>query len=85
MNAKAILTMEKLQKTLDMKSISDMLLATREDLEKCKTKDHDLSDHTINSTYAQAALVKGIEPINAYQQLIMEANNVIHFNTGNEE
>lgn len=40
--------MEKLVKLLDMKSSSDMLLATREDLEKCKTKDHDVSDHTIN-------------------------------------
>lgn len=59
--------MDRLQKILDMKSLSDMLLATREDLEKCKTKDHDLSDHTINSTYAKAALEKGIKPIDAYE------------------
>jgi hypothetical protein len=33
---------------LDMKNQSEMLLATREDLEKCKTKDHDITDLTIN-------------------------------------
>ena len=33
---------------LDMKNQTDMLLATREDLEKCKTKDHDITDLAIN-------------------------------------
>ena len=68
-----------------MKTFADMLLATREDLEKCKTKDHDLSDHTINSTYAKAALEKGIRPVDAYEQLIRETSKISHFNTGNEE
>jgi len=68
-----------------MKSFSDMLLATREDLEKCKTKDHDLSDHTINSTYANAALERGIRPVLAYNLLKTENNNCAHFSTGNEE
>lgn len=59
--------MERLMKTLDMKSISDLLLATREDLEKCKTKDHDVSDHTISSVYYKAAIERGIRPMNAYE------------------
>jgi len=48
--------MDKLYETLDMKNFSEMLLATREDLEKCKTKDHDISDHAINKIYARAAI-----------------------------
>ena len=52
MKPSPMLTLDKLVRTLDMKSLSDMLLATKEDLEKCKTKDHDLTEHTINSCYA---------------------------------
>jgi len=48
--------MEKLYESLDMKNFSEMLLATREDLEKCKTKDHDISDHAINKIFAKAAI-----------------------------
>ena len=44
--------MEKLLESLDMKNISEFLLASREDLEKCKTKDRDISDHAINTIYA---------------------------------
>lgn len=77
--------MERLMRVLDMKSISDMLLATREDLEKCKTKDHDVSDHTINSVYAKAAIERGIKPLNAYEQLDLESKNIVKFSTGNEE
>jgi hypothetical protein len=33
-----------LLKMLDFKNMAEMLLATREDLEKCKTKDHDVTE-----------------------------------------
>lgn len=59
--------MEELMKILGVSSISEMLLATTEDLEKCKSKDSDVSDHTINSVYARAAIEKGIRPMNAYE------------------
>lgn len=62
-----------------------MLLAPREELEKCKTKDHDVTDHTINQIYAKAALKAGIEPRNAYDELLREMNGVSHFKTGVEE
>lgn len=59
--------MDKLMKILDMKTFADMLLASKEELEKCKTKDHDLSDYTINSTYAKAAFEMGVRPTDAYE------------------
>lgn len=62
-----------------------MLLATKEDLQKCKIKDPDITEHTIASVYAQAAILKGIEPRNCYEELIAELNNVKHFNTGVDE
>ena len=77
--------MEKLYESLDMKSVSELLLATREDLEKCKTKDHDVSDHSINKIYARAAILQGIEPKDAFQELMRELDGITHFNTGNEE
>ena len=77
--------LEKLYESMDMKNFSEMLLATREDLEKCKTKDHDISDHAINKIYAQAAIQKGIEPKDAFQELMREMDGVQHFSTGNEE
>ena len=55
----------KLYESLDMKSVSDMVLAQKEDLEKCKTKDHDVSDHSINKIYALAAIQMGLEPRDA--------------------
>jgi hypothetical protein len=58
--------MDKLFESLDMKNFSEMLLASREDLEKCKTKDHDISDHAINKIYARAAVQCGIEPKDAF-------------------
>jgi hypothetical protein len=39
---------KKLAKVLDMRNQGDMLLATREDLLKCKIRDSDISEHTIN-------------------------------------
>ncbi len=68
-----------------MKNFSEMLLATREDLEKCKTKDRDISDHSINKIYAQAAIEVGIEPRDGFQELMRELDQITHFNTGNEE
>ena len=56
-----------------------MLLATREDLEKCKTKDHDITDLTINQIYAKAAHKYGIEPRNAYEELMREMHGIYHF------
>ena len=79
------MNMEKLYESLDMKNSAEMLLATREDLEKCKTKDHDISDHAINKIYASAAVHMGIEPKDAFQELMREMDGVEHFSTGNEE
>ena len=59
--------MEKYINYLDMKNEAEMLLATREDLEKTKTKVHDISEHTINTIYADAALQVGIKPRNAFE------------------
>lgn len=76
---------EKLQQSLDMKNLSEMLLATREELEKCKTKDHDISEHSINKIYAQTAINMGIMPMNAYELFMREMDGTVHFSTGNEE
>jgi hypothetical protein len=72
-------------KTLDMRTKADLLLATREDLLKCKIRSSDISDHTIAQVYAQAAISAGLEPRNAFEDLMREVNNVIHFDTGVEE
>ena len=70
---------------LDMKSEAELLLATREDLEKCKTKVNDISEHTINMIYADCALHLGIKPRNAFEQLVKEMRNVVHFQTGDDD
>ena len=77
--------MEVLVKTLDMNNQADLLLACREDLLKCKIRDTDISDHTINQVYAQAALNYGLQPKNVFEDLMREMNGVLHFNTGVEE
>jgi len=64
---------------LDMKNSAEMLLATREDLEKCKTKLNDISEHTINMIYAESAEKFGIKPRNAFEQLVREMKNIEHF------
>jgi hypothetical protein len=64
---------------LDMKNQAELLLATREDLEKCKTKDHDITDMSINKIYAKAALNYGIEPRNAFEDLMREMDQVKYF------
>lgn len=68
-----------------MKNQAEMLLATREDLEKCKTKVHDISEHTINMIYAESAEKFGIKPKNGFEQLVREMKNVVHFQTGDDE
>ena len=77
--------MEKYINYLDMKNEAEMLLATREDLEKTKTKVHDISEHTINMIYADAAHQVGIKPRNAFEQLAQEMKNIVHFRTGDDE
>ena len=77
--------MEKFVNYLDMKNEAEMLLATREDLEKCKTKVNDISDHTINMIYAESAEKLGIKPKNAFDLLIKEMKNIEHFQTGDDE
>jgi len=72
-------SMEKYVTYLDMKHASDMLVASREDLEKCKLKVADISDHTINLVYAQTASEMGIKPRNAFESLVREMKNVVHF------
>jgi len=75
----------KVCKVLDMRNLSELLLASREDLHKCKIKDNDVTEHTMNQVYAEAALSHGIEPKNAFELLMTEMHSVIHFNTGVEE
>ena len=77
--------MQELVKVLDMQNASDLLLATKEDLAKCKIKDTDISEHAINQVYTRAAHLQGIEPVNAFELLTREMNAVKHFNTGVEE
>jgi predicted ATP-dependent serine protease len=77
--------MEKFVNFLDMKNAADLLLATREDLEKCKLKVSDISDHTINMVYAESAAEFGIKPRNAFEILIKEMKNIVHFKTGDDE
>ena len=59
-----------------MKNYVEMLLASREELEKCKTKDANITDHTINQIYTMAALKAGIQHKNAYEELMLEVNGV---------
>ena len=47
--------MDKFVNFLDMKNAVDLLLATLEDLEKCKLKVAHISDHTINTVYSESA------------------------------
>ena len=48
-------------------------------------RDTDISDHTINQVYAQAALNYNLAPRNAFEDLMREMNGVLHFTTGVEE
>lgn len=48
-------TKANLLQMLDMKNHVELLMATREDLEKCKTKNHNTTDQTINEIYAKMA------------------------------
>ena len=68
-----------------MQSMADLLLASKEDLAKCKIKDTDISEHAINQVYTRAAHLHGVECISAYELLTKEMNAVKHFNTGVEE
>ena len=74
-----------LAKALDMRNKAELLLATREDLLKCKIRDSDISDHTINQVYASTAIHSGLEPRSAFEDLMREMNNIVHFTTGVEE
>ena len=78
-------TMKDLVRTLDMNNQADMLLATREDIQKCKIRDNDISDNTIHQVYTQASMNYGIQPQNGFQLLMHEKSRVQHFKTGVEE
>jgi len=65
--------------------VSDLLLASKEDLAKCKIKDPDVTEFAINQVYTRAAQLNGVESTNAYELLTREMNQVKHFNTGVEE
>jgi predicted ATP-dependent serine protease len=72
-------------KKLDMKSKAELLLAAREDLEKCKTKNSSISDHSLNTIYSNLAQSEGFVPVHSYDVLISEMNKIKHFRTGMEE
>jgi RecA/RadA recombinase len=77
--------MDKLIRTLDFQNEADLLLATKEDLQKCKIKDKDITEHTITSVYAQAAILRQVEPKNCFEELYNEINKLRHFMTGVDE
>ena len=77
--------MDKLVRMLDMNNKADMLLATPQELLKCNFRDNDISTHTINKVYADAAALNGLEPRNAYEILTKELDGVTRFTTGVEE
>lgn len=61
------------------------MLATPQELLKSNFRDADISVHTINQVYAQAAESYGLHPRTAYDMLERESNGVTIFNTGVEE
>lgn len=79
--------MDTLVQMLDMNNQADMLLATREDLQKSRfrSRSNDISVNAINHVYAQAALNYGLQPRNAYEMLTREMDGVMRFVTGVEE
>jgi RecA/RadA recombinase len=54
-------------------------------LQKVKIKNPDITEHTITSVYEQASKIRGLQPRNAFEDLMQEVNNVKHFNTGVDE
>lgn len=67
---------------LDFKSKAQMLMATREDLEKCKTKNPELSDHAINELYAKFAENMGFAPENCWEEVLSGLENIKKYKTG---
>jgi hypothetical protein len=66
--------LHRLVKVLDMQNVSDLLLASKEDLAKCKIKDPDVTEFAINQVYTRAAQLNGVESTNAYELLTREMN-----------
>lgn len=83
----AVVDMDTLLQLLDMNNQADMLLATREDLQKSRfrSRTKDISVNAINQVYAQAALNYGLQPRDAYEMLTREMDGVQRFSTGVEE
>ena len=51
---------------LGLKSLNEILMASKEDLEKCKTKNLDLSQALLDKIYYNLGKQKGVEFKNAY-------------------
>ena len=71
--------MDTLVKCLDMNNKADMLLATREDLQKSRfrsSRSSDISGNAINQIYAEAALCYGLQPRSAFEMLNREMDGV---------
>ena len=77
--------MEKLVKTLDFQNQADLLCASREDLQKVKIKDQDITEHTIQSVYARAATLMGVDSKDCFEHLVRELDGIKHFKTGVDE
>ena len=67
---------------LDMKSKAQLLMATREDLEKCKSKNSELSDYRINELYSKYAESIGFKIQNWWDEVISGIDNIKKFRTG---
>ena len=67
---------------LDMKSKAQLLMATREDLEKCKSKNSELSDAKINELYSKYAESIGFSIQNWWEEVISGIENIKKYRTG---
>ena len=69
---------------LDFTSKATMLMATREDLEKWKTKNPELSERTINEMYSEFAGTMGLKFENWWEEVLNGIEKIKKFNTGIE-
>lgn len=71
-----------IMKKLDFKTKAQLLTATRDELEKCKTKNPEISDHSINQLYAQYAENMGFKIDNCWEEVLSGIEHIKKFRTG---
>ena len=75
---------KKIFKALDFNSKAKLLMATREDLDKCKSKNTDLSDFVINDLYGEYAESIGFKMENCWNEVLQGIDKIKRYNTGIE-